>query len=340
MKTPLILGFLFLFNLVCLGQNYGDLISEGKIKNVSYKIYSHHDAFETFYNKATKDSIQDYKLWESVIYEPTKGYWDIEFKKENDVDVEQQKWKLYKFHSQILEHKEILDWTQQFEKEAENVTKKTLQFYGDEIDDISILIIPVAWQGGTVKPLTNNSSIMPIGVNRLKTVKIFKSVLPHEYTHRYNQLKGGFPKAYSIWKKDAKMYWSLWSEGLATYGTGEALNDFSSLTLLMHKPYENFPNSLKDSENLDPWLAKQFLKIYRKPLLNYKDDVIRSSWFASNSSALRSDLPPAIGYYLGYKVVKFSIEELGYTFEELISLKPRELKKIGLKALRKMKKHL
>jgi len=104
---------------------------------------------------------------------------------------------------------------------------------------------------------------------------------------------------------------------------GVVNGNMSVKNVMLAKEYDTF----SFSPELNSWLASEFLKQYSDALINFENDKPRAKWFASNSTALRKDLPPAIGYYLGFLVVKYSIDNLGYTFEELLSTKPNKLKK-------------
>lgn len=329
MKKILFIVILFASN-TSFCQEFGTLISRGKKGNIVYKIYSQREHFESFFKKAKKDSTDNYSLWKNIIYNKTKSYWDLEFKDYPDKDIETQKKNLFEFHSRILKQNTILETTKRFEDELESILKKTFDFYQNEKDTISVILIPIAGQGGTVKAIGENKSVMPLGINLIENSSNLNSIIPHEYTHRYNQQKKGFPADLDIWMKKSKMYWSLWAEGLATYGTGAVTNNFAISNVMLAKEYDSF--SFKPE--LDSWLANQFLKQYSDALINFENDAPRAKWFASNSTDLREDLPPSIGYYLGYKVVKVSIEKLGYTFNELLTFKPGELELIGIKALK------
>ena len=327
---------LFLSSYSFSQEDYGTFISEGQVENVVYKIYSQRNCFKEFIDGYKNDTVADYKLWEETIFNKTHNYLEIEFNKSQEADLEYVKRSYYKFHCNILKEKSIIENTQLFEENIEDIVQKTVTYYGDLTDTIHVIILPYAGQGGTVKNIGHRNSIMPIGVNLVKSVKTLNSIVPHEYTHRYNQLKNGLPESNDIWVNEAKMFWSLWGEGMATYGTGMVTNNFDIDNLLLSSKYENFPKDIIDYENLDSWLAKEFLKQHNDPLIDYENDSHRTKWFASNSKALRADLPPAIGYYLGYKVVKYCVDIEGYSFYDLLTLRPEELKKISKLVLKKM----
>lgn len=333
MKKILFIIILFTSN-TSFSQEFGTLVSQGKTGSIVYNIYSQRGHFEDYFKMAKNDSLKNYSLWENFIYNKTKSYWNLEFKEHPNKDNESQKRDLFMFHSRILKQDSILERTKQFENEIENILKKTFNFYQNEKDTISIILIPIAGQGGTVKAIGENKSVMPLGVNFIANSKNLNSIIPHEYTHRYNHLIKGFPSGFGIWMEKSKMYWSLWSEGMATYGTGIVTNDFSISNIMLAKEYVTF--SL--NPELDSWLASEFLKQYSDPLINFENDEPRAKWFASNSTNLREDLPPSIGYYLGYKVVKVSIDKLGYTFDELMRFKPEKLNRIGRKSLKIIEK--
>jgi len=313
-------------------SQYGTLITEGQVGKIVYKVYSQRNHFDEFLKGMTNDSVANYNLWEKTIYNKTKAYWDIELKKEKDIKVAKNE--LFEFHSKINDNSDILEVTKLFESEIEEYLKKTFKYYNTEKDTISVILIPIDSQGGTVKNISDRNGIMPIGVNLIQTTRVLKGLVPHEYTHRYNGLKGGLPIDDKTWDEKSKMFWSLWGEGLASYGTGVIMGDFSTYNVMLRKEYETFTMD----EKTKSWLAKQFLKQYNEPLLNTDDDTQRAKWFASNSTDIRKDFPPAIGYFLGYLVVKYSIDNLGYTFEELLSTKPNKLKRIGKKALKELAK--
>ena len=86
---------------------------------------------------------------------------------------------------------------------------------------------------------------MPLGINLIENSSNLNSIIPHEYTHRYNQQKKGFPADLDIWMKKSKMYWSLWAEGLATYGTGAVTNNFDISNVMLAKEYDSFSFKLR-----------------------------------------------------------------------------------------------
>jgi len=329
MKKALIITILFISN-TSFSQEFGTLISKGKSGSIVYNVYSQRAYFEDYLKMAKKDSSEYYSKWENLIYNKTKSYWDLEFKENPNKDIDTQKKDLFEFHSNKLNQDSVLEITEQFENEVESILKTTFNYYQNEKDTINIILIPVAGQGGTVKSIGGSKSVMPLGVNLIKNSKTLNSIIPHEYTHRYNQLKKGFPTDIGIWMEKSKMYWSLWSEGLATYGTGIVTNDFSIKNIMLAKEYDTFEMNPK----LDSWLASEFLKQYTDALINFENDGPRAKWFATNSTDLRKDLPPSIGYYLGYRVVKVSINNLGYTFIELLTFKPEKLNQIGIESLK------
>jgi uncharacterized protein YjaZ len=331
MKLKFIAIILILTSNFVFGQ-YGNLVTEGQIGKVVYKVYSQRNHFEEFLKGMTNDTVANYNIWEKSIYNKTKAYWDIDLKKEKDIKFAKNE--LFEFHSKIKENSNVLGVTKLFENEIEKYLIKTFTYYNSEKDTISVILVPIDSQGGTVKGISERNGIMPIGVNLIQTTRVLKGLVPHEYTHRYNGLKGGLPIDDKTWEEKSKMFWSLWGEGLASYGTGVIMGDFSIYNVMLRKEYETFAID----KRTESWLAKQFLKQYDAPLLNTEDDTQRAKWFASNSTDIRKDFPPAIGYYLGFLVVRYSIDKLGYTFEELLSMKPNELKKIGEKALMELGK--
>lgn len=332
MKSKFITILFLLLSSFAYSQ-YGSLIAEGKKGEIVYKIYSQHNHFYEFSQGITNDSITNYDIWEKSIYNKTREYWSIGLKNEKDTIAAKKE--LFEYHLKIKNNVGALKMTKLYEKEIEKLLIKTFQYFNSEKDTVSVILVPIDYQGGTVKEISERNSIMPIGVNLLKTVSMLKSIVPHEFTHRYNGLKGGIPVDDETWVKKAKMYWSLWGEGLATYGTGIVTGDFSTTNLMLQSQYKTFVIDKK----LESWLANQFLKQYSDALINFENDKPRAKWFASNSTDLRKDLPPAIGYYLGYLVVNYSIENLGYTFDELLSMKPKKLRKIGNKVLKKIAKN-
>lgn len=335
MKRLLIITLYIILIQPASAKKYGKLISQGKIKNSVYYIYSQRDCFNDFAKVINSNDTLDFINWEKIVFEQTKDLYDISLDQRNDSS-KKKRYNTYKRHVKICDNKELLRISKDFEDQIEDILVKTLQFYSDEKDTISVIIMPIAGQGGTVKEISNRNSIMPLGVNLIKNTERLISIIPHEYTHRYNQLKNGLPSDDATWINSAKMFWSLWSEGLASYGTGIVTKNYSLDNLMLPKEYKSFKDR-EDLPEINRWLASAFLQQYDDKLINRKNDLPRAKWFASNRH-IKDGLPPAIGYYLGYLVVKKCIEEYNYSFYELLMSSPNKLDKLGKKALKDIAK--
>lgn len=130
------------------------------------------------------------------------------------------------------------------------------------------------------------------------------------------------------------MFWSLWTEGLATYGSYEITGKTDMVYLMGYAGYKNY--SFNQFNEVDKFLATEFLKVHDDALVDFKDMSKNKKWFGGDSTPIRKDLPPAVGYYLGFRVIQQLIAQNKFTFQELIKKSPNELQVISQNMLAEM----
>jgi hypothetical protein len=127
--------------------------------------------------------------------------------------------------------------------------------------------------------------------------------------------------------QNGKLFWQLWDEGMAVWGTGYiGENEILDYILLG-------ANGTYDPSQHN-YYAKLFLKDLNNPAIDSKNPINFKKWFGSNvkNNPLGKNTPPMIGYYLGWLVIK-GIEERGIKREEFMSWDYKEAKPHIIKQL-------
>ena len=133
-----------------------------------------------------------------------------------------------------------------------------------------------------------------------------RALYAHELFHIYHReaLGAVYPKS------DRSVWWSMWSEGLATY-ISQRLNPALSAQQIL-----GFPADLADRMQA-PGVEQHAARLLLPDL-----DTSNSAWFDTTHAV--ADLPPRAGYYMGYALAA----SLGrhYSFDQLAHLPPERVR--------------
>lgn len=279
--------------------------------------------FRVFTQKSSGKSFADkVTLWEEIIESPHQAFYDkVLWRKDSGGLPEEKRLEaLKRFFEKYEEHDaDILKFYPEFLNSLEDgsqVFKKRFPEFSARIE--AYLAPGITW-GGSIVPTENGVYYLPLGVDLygMKKMssnnKIPSSLIPHELFHAYNMQKSNSNFSEEEWLKKGKLFWQLWSEGIAMYGAHEAIPDLTMEEVMLHPEYLNFKLSPKELKTL----SAQFLREFNNPAIDIENPVNFKKWFGGDSSAIKEGLPPAIGYYLGYLVVDHLIKDKKLTIEEL-----------------------
>lgn len=280
--------------------------------NISYsaKIINFKKEFNVFWNESKNSNFKEKeKSWNENIESI-----DPIFFKENvwEKDKNETLKKLFVFYSKIDINK-YLNMYDEYEKTVAEVLKKYEKKAPDYRGNINIMIAPgITWGGSYIKNLNNKKEYLALGIDKgfeiISKNKSFKiePLIIHEIFHHYHGTVQGntVDKSYENYLNKGKLFWQLWDEGIAVWGTGYiGENENLSYILFGNKNY---------NPSKDKYYAKLFLKEMDNSAIDLKNPINVKKWFGSNvkDNPLGKDTPPMIGYYLGWRVVK-GIEKKG-----------------------------
>lgn len=139
-------------------------------------------------------------------------------------------------------------------------------------------------------------SVMYMGIDYLsKRNDDLDLFFSHELFHLYHIERMKVDQ--KVFMNEGRLTLPLWLEGLATYVSGEFCPNRSLADLLMDSNFAGIDESHMAS------VSKSFLAVANE-MINHNDMKDYQSLFNFQSQPFVDDLPPRIGYYLGYFVVK------------------------------------
>jgi hypothetical protein len=160
----------------------------------------------------------------------------------------------------------------------------------------------------------------------------------HETFHHYHfqtrtKRHPDFKISDEVYTKEGKLFWQLWDEGMAMWGTAYVANNFDPNYALM----SDDPNRYNISKAQLQRYAKLFLEEIDNPAIDRKNPINVKKWFGARvkDNPLGKDTPPMIGYYMGFLVIK-RINESGISREEFMGWNYEEARPYIVKELKKM----
>ena len=187
----------------------------------------------------------------------------------------------------------------------EDITHQVLQEFRQKLPDynanIQVMIVPgIDWGGSYVNDGKNEYLALGIDwfLSQDKPGLDITGLITHELFHDYHNQKRGIVISEQIYRKDGKLFWQLWDEGMATWGMGyvSGQQTVDQVMLLGLGDYAR----CRDGE-----LAQQFLDEIDNKAIDDTAPVNIKKWFGvGQTKALGPDTPPMIGYYLGWRVIR------------------------------------
>ncbi len=207
--------------------------------------------------------------------------------------------------------------------------------------NIKLIVTPIFTSGGTVR-VREKEILAGVGSNiisKFSSSNLMNGIISHELTHASHIIHSDFPGADELdeWKTTGKLYWGLWSEGLASYGVFSILKVKTLDHVFGYDEYSTINTSFVSET--DKKLAKKFLKIMDEKYIDFsnKGTMIRlKNWFGVESDVLGRNTPRSPGYYLGFRIVKLIIDSEDYRFNELLSLNKSKARMLIRKTLLRM----
>ncbi|MGB6128545.1 MAG: hypothetical protein WBG30_07335 [Psychrilyobacter sp.] len=298
------------------------------------KVINFKHNFENFWDEAKgKDFIEQEKSWNKNIESIDPVFYDffVWGKEHSSTWKENRKItlkELFSMYSEI-DMDQYLKTYDEYEKTITGVLKKYDNRAPDYKANITIMIAPgITWGGSYAKISKNNKEYLGLGIDKYFEFFLQGKSLPiepltiHEMFHHYHFTIRGhkISKSFDNYLKNGKLFWQLWDEGMAVWGTGYIGEN------------ENFDYILLGNKGLyDPtqnnYYAKLFLKDLNNPAIDLKKPINYKKWFGSNvkNNPLGEKTPPMIGYYLGWVVIK-GIEAQGIKREEFMNWDYEEAK--------------
>lgn len=312
------------------------LISLFTFSNTLYaaKVISFKQNFEKFWGEAKgKNFIEQEKSWNKNIESIDPSFYEINvWEKEHNSLWKQDKEKTLKRLFSMYSKMDIDKYLKTYD-EYEKTISKVLKEYENRAPDykanIIIMIAPgITWGGSYVINNQNNNKYLALGIDKYfemtshGEILLIEPLITHEMFHHYHANIQGekVNKSFENYLKNGKLFWQLWDEGMAVWGTGYIgeNEDLSFILLGSNGIYDPLQNS---------YYAKLFLKDLNNSAIDLKKPVNFKKWFGSNikDNPLGKDTPPMIGYYLGWLVIK-GIEGQGIKREEFMSWNYEEAK--------------
>ncbi len=226
-----------------------------------------------------------------------------------------------------------------YEKTAKDVFKLYEKRVPDYNSDIIVMLTPAITWGGSYMPGTNHE-YLGMGIDRyLMTPTILvEPLMIHETFHHYHfqtrtKRHPDFKISDEVYTKEGKLFWQLWDEGMAMWGTAYVANNFDPNYALM----SDDPNRYNISKAQLQRYAKLFLEEIDNPAIDRKNPINVKKWFGARvkDNPLGKDTPPMIGYYMGFLVIK-RINESGISREEFMGWNYEEARPYIVKELKKM----
>ena len=222
-----------------------------------------------------------------------------------------------------------------FEKQFENAYQKTKQSFPDYQANLTIMIAPgVSWGGSYIN--LDPGEYLALGVDwylgqkgKYPDQTLILRLIIHELFHDYHGQKRGTFVTEETYRRDGKLYWQLWEEGMASWGMGAVNADQSPQTVML-LGFENYERC-RDSA-----LARLFLEEIDNKAIDPDNPITVKKWFGvASTKALGADTPTMIGYYLGWRTIRL-IEESGITPSEFLSWDYEEARPHIISALQKI----
>jgi len=298
------------------------------------KVVNFKENFKNFWSEAKdKDFIDQEKSWNKNIESIDPSFYEINvWGKEYNPKWKQAKEKTLKNLFSMYSKMDIDEYLKTYDVYEKTITK-VLNNYKNQTPDykanITMMIAPgIMWGGSYVKNNQNNKEYLALGIDKYfemtsqgKSLPI-EPLITHEMFHHYHaNIQGDkVNKSFENYLKNGKLFWQLWDEGMAVWGSGYIgqNEDLYFLLLGANGTYDPSQNS---------YYAKLFLEDLNNPAIDMKKPINFKKWFGSNvkNNPLGKDTPPMIGYYLGWLVIK-GIEDQGIKREEFMSWDYEEAK--------------
>ncbi len=300
------------------------ILYEGKTKNLSYTLVSYAPIEEWFREKAKgKNDEEVISLYEQL---PLIGDLD-NFDKS---PLEKRKEYILQISETILEnnkaYKEINSISHETAVDAMN---KTFQFYNDLFPeqemDIMLILNPFFPNGGmgafTNKEDGTKQGRLEIGIailSHLENVD-FEVFIAHEFTHIVHQYLGAkdLMAIEDRWEDDPSLTEEipLFTEGIASYYSAVIMNKTENLVDTFF--YSSYASGPIRNPHFIQTVAQKYLEDVAGRPVNLE---LHRAWFGSKSDPKIRPFEQyqAIGYFLGYHIVKNLIDSGKYTMKTLL----------------------
>jgi hypothetical protein len=249
---------------------------------------------------------QQEKLWRDTIEALAPDFYrDVLWGRKNKPDAWQEKrtrdiGKILNAYNSYTP-KKIAKTYDMFETETRQVLQGFRQKLPDYNADIQVMIVPgIDWGGSYIND--GQHEYLALGVDWFlsqdePTLNI-SGLITHELFHDYHNQNRGMVISEQMYRKDGKLFWQLWDEGMATWGMGyvSGQQTVDQVMLLGLGGYAR----CRDGE-----LAQQFLDEIDNKAIDDAAPVNYKKWFGvRQTKTLGPDTPPMVGYYLGWRVIR------------------------------------
>ncbi|MBP5296445.1 MAG: hypothetical protein J6Y94_03850 [Bacteriovoracaceae bacterium] len=270
-----------------------------KVDNQNYTIINLGSAFNQFWQEAKYQPFEEQvKIWDRIIEAPHQNFYDTMVWEKNI----RQDWpalKLRRLKFIFAQYPELytpmLHEFSAFPAKMNASIAKFIKFFPDARFTTTIYAAPAPTFNGQGN---EDGSILGLGVDMYLFVHDDTDILfAHELFHIYHSTAAKMSK--ETYKKEAKLTYQLWYEGLATYVSHQMNPDSSIDQILGNTQLAQLP------EKELAWAAKEFLKEANEKANDPQRPEIFRKWFTiSEEYRLRPEFPARAGYWLGYNVAK------------------------------------
>lgn len=300
------------------------ILYERKIKNLSYTLVSYAPMEEWFREEAKgKNDEEIVSLYEQL---PLIGDLD----NFDELPLEKRKEYILQISETILENnKAYKEITSTSHETAVDAMNKTFQFYNDLFPeqemDIMLILNPFFPNGGmgafTNKGDGTKQGRLEMGIARLSHLENvnFEVFIAHEFTHIVHQYLGGkdLMDIEDRWRDDPSITEDipLFTEGVASYYSAVIMNKTGNLVDTFF--YSSYASGPIGSPDFVQTVAQKYLEdVAGKPI----NSELHRAWFGSQSDPKIRPFEQyqAIGYFLGYHIVKNLIDSGKYTMKTLL----------------------
>lgn len=297
------------------------ILYEGKTKNLSYTLASYAPMEEWFRVEAESKSDEEIVL----LYEQLPLIGDLD--NFDRLPSEERKKNILEISEIILENNKAYKKLNSTSHETViDAMNKTFQFYSDLFPEqkmnVMLVLNPFFCNGGmgafTNKTDGTEQGRLEVGIAILSSLEYidFEVFIAHEFTHIVHQYLGGRDLV-DISEDDPSLTddLPLFTEGVASYYSAVIMNKVGNLVRTFF--YSSYDSGPIGDPNFIQIVAQKYLEDVAGKPLSYE---LHKAWFSGESDSQIRPFEPyqAIGYFLGYHVIKNLIDSGKYTMRTLL----------------------